>query len=238
MKRASRLLLLALFAAFAVFGQQGSNGSISETVTDPSGQAVPGAKVKIVSELNGEEKSTLTNEIGDFFFPALLPGGYTLHVEAAGFRPLESMGNVLAAAARLALGKLQLEVGSVTESVMVTAQSAQVATTTTAQAATIDSKQMDLIVVKGRDPMSVFKTLTGVTIIADQDTWGGSFQSTVPTFQGRGGNTVYTDGVNGGDGGGGGISAASRRSTRSPRSTFRPTRTRRNTDSRAALRSI
>ena len=77
------------------------------------------------------------------------------------------------------------------------------ATTTTAQAATIDSKQMDLIVVKGRDPMSVFKTLPGVQIIADQDTWGGSFQSTVPTFQGRGGNTVYTDGVNGGDGNGG-----------------------------------
>ena len=111
---------------------------------------------------------------------------------------------MLAAAGRLALGRLQLEVGSVTESVLVTAQSAQVATTTTAQAATIDSKQMDLIVVKGRDPMSVFKTLPGVTVIADQDTWGGSFQSTVPTFQGRGGNTVYTDGVNGGDGGGGG----------------------------------
>src|SRR5207302_6179847 len=65
--------------------------------------------------------------------------------------------------------------------------------------ATIDSKQMDLIAVKGRDPMSVFKTLPGVQMIADQDTWGGSFQSTVPTFQGRGGNTVYTDGVNGGD---------------------------------------
>src|SRR5207247_6451818 len=53
-------------------------------------------------------------------------------------------------------------------------------------------------------PMSSVKTLPGVSIIGDQDTWGGSYQSTVPTFQGRGGNTVYTDGVNGGDGGGGG----------------------------------
>ena len=105
----------------------------------------------------------LTNDVGDFFFPAMTPGAYLVRVEAPGFRPLESKGNVLAAAGRLALGKLQLEVGSVTESVMVTAQSAQVATTTTAQATTIDSKQMDLIVVKGRDPMSVFKTLPGVT---------------------------------------------------------------------------
>src|SRR5262249_10099095 len=124
-------------------------------------------------------------------------------VEAIGFRPLESKGNVLAAAGRLALGKLQLEVGSVTESGMVTAQNTQGATTTTAPATTIDSKQMDLVIVKGRDPMSVFKSLPGVQIIPDQDTWGGSYQSTVPTFQGRGGNTVYTDGVNGGDGGGG-----------------------------------
>jgi hypothetical protein len=204
MKRACGLILLALMLAFAAFAQQGSNGTILGTVTDPSGQSVPGAKVKIVSELNGEEKSTLTNDAGDFFFPAMAPGSYSIRIDASGFRPLESKGNVLPAAGRLAFGKLQMEVGSVSESVMVTAQNSQVATSTTAQATTIDSKQMDLVVVKGRDPMSVFKTLPGVQILADQDTWGGSFQSTVPTFQGRGGNTVYTDGVNGGDGGGGG----------------------------------
>jgi hypothetical protein len=203
MKRAWSSLGVGLLFAMMAYAQQGSNGSISGTVSDPSGQSVPGAKVKVTSELNGEEKSTVTNDVGDFFFPALTPASYIVRVEAAGFRPLESKGNVLAAAGRLALGKLQMEVGSVTESVMVTAQSAAVATTTTAQATTIDSKQMDLVVVKGRDPMSVFKTLPGVQIINDQDTWGGSFQSTVPTFQGRGGNTVYTDGVNGGDGGGG-----------------------------------
>jgi hypothetical protein len=204
MKRACSSVLLALLLAFSAPAQQGSNGTISGTVTDPSGQAVPAAKVKVVSELNGEEKSGLTNEIGDFFFPAMAPGPYLIRVEAPGFRPLESKGNMLLTAARLVLPRLQLEVGSVTESVLVTANAAQVATTTTAQSTTIDSKQMDLIIVKGRDPMSVFKTLPGVTVIADQDTWGGSFQSTVPTFQGRGGNTVYTDGVNGGDGGGGG----------------------------------
>ena len=202
--RAGTTCMLALLLACSSYAQQGSNGSISGTVTDPTAQAVPGAKVKVVSELNGEEKSTLTNEVGDFFFPAMAPGSYIVRVEAQGFRPLEQKGNVLAASARMVIPRLQLEIGSVSESVLVTAQSAQVATTTTAQAATIDSKQMELIIVKGRDPMSVFKTIPGVTVIADQDTWGGSFQSTVPTFQGRGGNTVYTDGVNGGDGGGGG----------------------------------
>src|SRR5436309_5397911 len=190
---------LTLLLTVSAFAQQGSTGSIAGTVMDPSGQVVPKATVKITSELNGESHTAVTSETGDFFFGAIVPGAYTVRIEAPGFRPLEQKSNMVLSSARLALGNLALQVGSVTESVLVTAQSAQVATTTSAQAATIDSKQMDLIAVKGRDPMSVFKTLPGVQMIADQDTWGGSFQSTVPTFQGRGGNTVYTDGVNGGD---------------------------------------
>src|SRR5438067_4110867 len=190
---------LTLMLTMSAFAQQGSTGSIAGTVADPSGQVVPRATVKVTSELNGESHTTVANETGDFFFGAVAPGAYTVRVEAPGFRPLEQKGNMVLPSARLVLGNLTLAVGSVTESVQVTAQTATVATTTSSQSATIDSKQMDLIAVKGRDPMSVFKTMAGVQIIADQDTWGGSFQSTVPVFQGRGGNTVYTDGVNGGD---------------------------------------
>src|SRR5882724_7852040 len=195
---------LMLILTMSAYAQQGSTGSIAGTVADPSGNVVPKATVRVTSELNGESHTTETNESGDFFFGAIVPGAYTVRVEAPGFRAMEQKGNVVLSSARLALGKLSLQVGSVTESILVTAQGATVATTTSSQSATIDSKHMDLIAVKGRDPMSVFKTLPGVQIIADQDTWGGSFQSTVPQFQGRGGNTVYTDGVNGGDSNAGG----------------------------------
>ena len=204
MKRVFRAVAATLLLAAVSMAQQGSTGSVTGTVTDPSGNVVPNAAVKLISELNAETRTGVTNDVGEFFFGAVIPGGYTVRVEAPGFRPFEEKGNIVPAAGRLAIPKIQLQVGSVTESVMVEAQTAAVATTTTAVATTIDSKQMDLVAVKGRDPMSIFKTLPGVQIIADQDTWGGSFQSTVPIFQGRGGNTVYTDGVNGGDGGGGG----------------------------------
>ena len=195
---------IVLILAMSAYAQQGSTGSIAGTVADPSGQVVPKATVRITSELNGESHTAETNESGDFFFGAVAPGAYTVRVEATGFRPREQKGNMVLPSARLVLGNLALEVGSVTESVTVTSQGAAVATTTSAQQATIDSQMMDLIAVKGRDPMSVFKTMAGVQVIADQDTWGGSFQSTVPQFQGRGGNTVYTDGVNGGDSNAGG----------------------------------
>ena len=155
--------LLALTFASGSFAQQASTGSIAGTVADPSGQVVPGASVKLTYELNGEQRSTTTNEVGDFFFGALAPGAYTVRVEAKGFRPLEQRGNILAASARLALGTMQLQVGSVSETVEVTAQTATVATTTSSQSTTIDSKMMDLVAVKGRDPMSIFKTLPGVT---------------------------------------------------------------------------
>ena len=186
------------------FGQLGSTGSVSGTVGDSGGGVVPNASIKLISELNGDTRSSKSNEVGAFFFGAVTPGAYTVRVEAAGFRLLEQKGNSLLTAARLELGQLALQVGNVTESVEVTAEAATVATTTSAQTATIGSGQMDKIPVRGRDPMSVLKTLPGVQIIGDQDTWGGSFQSTVPQFQGRGGNTIYTDGVNGGDGNGGG----------------------------------
>ena len=195
---------LVLILALCAYAQLGSTGSVSGTVTDPGGGVVPNATVKLVSELNGETRTVKTNETGVFFFGAITPGPYTVRVDATGFRAREQKGNNLLTAARLELGQLPLEVGNVTESVEVTAQAATVATTTSAQTSTIDSGRMEKVPVRGRDPMSVFKTLPGVQIIGDQDTWGGSYQSTVPQFQGRGGNTIYTDGVNGGDGNGGG----------------------------------
>jgi len=204
--RVPNLLLtmgLGLLVALCAYAQLGSTGSISGTVTDQGGGVVPKATVKLISQLNGDTRTTETNDAGVFFFGAVQPGPYTVRVDAVGFRAREQKNNNLLGSARLELGQLALEVGSVTESVEVAAQVGAVATTTSAQTSTLDSGQMDKVPVRGRDPMSVLKTLPGVQIIADQDTWGGSFQSTVPQFQGRGGNTIFTDGVNGGDGNGG-----------------------------------
>lgn len=142
--------VLALAMTAILSAQQSSAGSISGSVTDPSGQVVPGARVKVTFEQDNSERTAVTNEVGDFSFLALQPGRYTVHIEASGFRPYEQKGNVLIAASRLALGQVQLEVGSVSESVVVTAQGGQVATTTSAKSASIDNKQMELIAVKGR----------------------------------------------------------------------------------------
>src|SRR5215510_10324665 len=147
MKNLTWMAGLALWSALSVFAQ---TGSLTGSVTDPSGQLIPGATVKLTYELNGEERVGVTNTSGDFTFSALAPGAYTVRVESSGFRPAERKGNMVLAAGRLALGTLQLEVGSLTESVTVTAEGANVATTTTAHAAVLDNKQVAMISLRGR----------------------------------------------------------------------------------------
>src|SRR4051794_26333443 len=201
MKKALVFVLATLFAISA-FAQ---SSSLTGTVADPSGKVIPGAAVKLTFELNGEARSAATDENGDFTFNALGAGVYTVRVETPGFRPLERKGVNLLSASRLATGTLSMEVGAVTESVSVTAQGAGVATTTTAQDAHLDSKQVAMISIRGRDPMSMLRILPGVQQGVDQDTFGGSFATAVPAIMGQTGRqTVYVDGLNGGDGGNGG----------------------------------
>ena len=103
-----------LILALSAYAQVGSTGSVSGSVTDPGGGVVPNATVKLTSELNGDARSTKTNETGAFFFGALTPGPYTVRVDATGFRSREQKNNNLLSAARLDMGQLALEGGSVT----------------------------------------------------------------------------------------------------------------------------
>lgn len=204
MRKIALLLGVALVAAMSL-SAQALTGSISGTVADPSGQVIPGALVKLTNQLSGEERSAATSGNGDFSFQALVAGTYDIRIEAKGFRPLERKGNVLLAASRLALGNIQLDVGSLAETITVTAQGAAVATTVTAQTAVLDSKQVAQISIRGRDPVSLLRILPGVQQGVDTDTFGGSFATAVPAVMGQTGRqTLYVDGINGGDGGNGG----------------------------------
>jgi hypothetical protein len=179
------------------------SGSLSGAVTDPSGHVIVGASVILTSEVSDEERFTATNEVGDFIFTGLAPGSYMIRVEAKGFRALERKNSIVGAAARLAVGKLQLEVGALAESVTVSAQGQPVATTTTSQQAVLDSKQVLMISVRGRDPISLLRLIPAVQQGVDSDSFGGSYAVTAPKIAGGVRNTFYVDGVNAGDQGDG-----------------------------------
>src|SRR5579863_85601 len=64
-------------------------GSIAGTVTDPSGAAVPNAKVTVVDQAKGTTDQTTTNESGNYNVTHLIPDPYTVRVEAPGFKVIE-----------------------------------------------------------------------------------------------------------------------------------------------------
>src|ERR1700752_4928531 len=65
---------------------QGTGGRILGRVTDPSGAVVTGAKVSAINEATGVARDTNTSDSGDYVFPDLPVGTYTLTFEGTGFK--------------------------------------------------------------------------------------------------------------------------------------------------------
>ncbi len=61
-------------------------GTITGEVRDSTGGLVPGATVTVVNKATNATRTTQTNEVGLFDFPALPPGNYTVKSELEGFR--------------------------------------------------------------------------------------------------------------------------------------------------------
>lgn len=111
--------LLLVFVAATVSGQ-GTQGSISGTVFDASGSVLPGVTVRLTNDGTAQRWETTTGGAGNYFFPALLPGLYTVGAELTGFRAFRSSGVRLQVAQQATLD-LRLDLGSVADSIEVTA---------------------------------------------------------------------------------------------------------------------
>ena len=72
----------------SLYGQ--ATGSISGTVTDVTGSAVPGAKVTVTAPATGASRSSTTNDSGEYIVPLLGVANYTVQVELAGFPDRQS----------------------------------------------------------------------------------------------------------------------------------------------------
>jgi hypothetical protein len=95
-------------------------GSIGGTVTDPTGGALPGAKIKVTNEATGTVLEAQTNAEGRYVVPFLIPATYTVEVSAEGFKSTSQKGVVLQVQDKLTL-KFKLDVGGQEETVEVVA---------------------------------------------------------------------------------------------------------------------
>ena len=164
--RKTMLLVCFLVLALSGYGQN-ITGSMAGRVIDAQGSAVPNAVVKVIEPSKNLTIPTKTSADGTFLVAGLLPGSYTVTVEAMGFKKLSRPGIPLDANDKLAIGDLALEVGAVTESIEVSAETALLQTQSVERSATITGTQVENIEVNGRNPLDLSKLVPGVVSSAN-----------------------------------------------------------------------
>ena len=82
--QALRLLFATVLLAAAALGQ-GATGTITGTVTDPSGAIVADAKVEVSNAANGQIFAAVSTSTGNYTVPQLPVGAYDLKVTVSGF---------------------------------------------------------------------------------------------------------------------------------------------------------
>ncbi len=114
-------VILTLFVAASAAAQgQAINGTIEGTITDQQGGVLPGVTVTVTSIDTGVTRSIVTNEAGVYRALLLPLGSYRVKAELPGFRTYEQTGITLSAG-QTAVVNIGLSVGTLSETISVTA---------------------------------------------------------------------------------------------------------------------
>ena len=147
------LLGLIVSVAFAglLFGQRAGRGIITGLVTDPAGAAVPEATVTVIDEVTSFKTVVNTSGDGNYGTPLLPLGTYTVQVEKPGFKTYVRKGIMLVGGATYRQDAT-LELGTVTQTVEVTAASEMINVQTPDVSHTLNQRYyQDLPIVTGTD---------------------------------------------------------------------------------------
>ena len=143
------LIFTGALLAFHTAVWAGTTGTISGTITDPTGSVVRGARLTVTNTAQGIQSKTVSDSKGAFTFPSLPIGQYRLQVEAQGFKPQNRTG------LRIDLDSvLQVEVGlelaDRIEEVTVTENPLRVETASTQVGEVVSAKAMTAVALNGR----------------------------------------------------------------------------------------
>ncbi|HEV2274863.1 MAG TPA: carboxypeptidase regulatory-like domain-containing protein [Acidobacteriaceae bacterium] len=158
------MALLVLIAVGLSGGRlYAQTGSITGTIVDPSGAAIPGASVQVVDNATGTVIRQATSDAsGTFRLLNLAPATYNLKISASGMKDLARNGVVLDQEQTLGLGQLTMTLGEASQTVTITAQTPLIETATSNNSAVIPQRQVTEQPLNGRDFESLMTTLPGV----------------------------------------------------------------------------
>lgn len=177
-------LTVALALPVSLWGQVDA-GSLTGTVTDSSGAAIPGGTVTLTNTGSGVSNSVTTSPAGIYLFEALKAGSYTLKVADSGFKTYSSTGVEIHVQQRATID-VALQLGAASEQVVVTAAAPLLQAEDASIGQTVDSETVNNMPLNGRDWVSLGQIAAGVTTKA-----GGAV--TDPAYNVNGTNSDQND---------------------------------------------
>jgi hypothetical protein len=153
-------LIFLLSAGTALLAQAG-RGSISGIISDPSGAVVPGATVTALNHATGITQSTVTTHSGLYSFVSLNPGAYEIKATHKGFESVAE-DNVTVNVDQVSTVNIALRVGSVNDTVTVTASTDLLDTSNSTVGQLISAETIDRVPLLNRNVYDLVQLSAGV----------------------------------------------------------------------------
>jgi hypothetical protein len=158
---------------------QSATGTIAGNVTDSSGSPIPHAKVTATNTDTNVSRNATTAQDGSYSILFLPVGTYRVDVNVTGFKKFEQTGIVLEVNRNPKVDAV-LQVGTVNETVEVTADAAMVETTVPALGQTVNSQDIEELPLVNRDVYSLLNLVAGVDFTGQAtDSFGAPQQQTL-----------------------------------------------------------
>src|SRR5579871_3347230 len=200
----SRLCLCVLSALLVLCcaGQllaQGTGGRILGRIADPSGAVLSGAKITATNDATGVSHDSLSNDTGDYVFPNLSVGTYSVSFDLQGFKKAVRHAITLDVNQVITLN-MTMQLGRTQEVVDVTSEAPLVDTSSTQLGAVVNNRSVNELPLNARDTYQFLQLQPGVQ--SQLGSSGGTFYGSndagaVSVNGGRGRANNFS--VNGGD---------------------------------------
>ncbi|MFB3827197.1 MAG: carboxypeptidase regulatory-like domain-containing protein [Bryobacteraceae bacterium] len=175
-----------LLACAAAALAQGS-GTIHGNVSDPTGLPVAGATVTSTMVERGSIRTTSTGPDGAYVLPVLPVGSYSIKIETPGFKIFTQDGVQLTSNENVRVDA-RLEVGSVSESVSVTAEAPLVDSRSSVVGTLIDTRRITELPINGRNVIALAALLPGASQVSSPQTFTGDRSGPTVSMSGSRGN--------------------------------------------------
>ena len=166
-----------LLFSLSLFAQ--ANGRILGAVTDQSGAVIAGAKVSIIDTQRGLARTLTTDQAGEYNAPTLIPGTYTVRVEASGFKVLDRQ-NVLVEVGKEVRVDLTPQPGTQTQIVEIVDLAPLVESTNATLGGTLANAEINDMPLNGRNYQNLLGLRPGVMIQPGGSPWTQSTNGVRP----------------------------------------------------------